>query len=507
MMPSNGSAINDAELRYRTLVEQVPAIVYTELEDPASSQRTRITFMSPQAESLLGYRPQEFMADPDLWDRLLHPDDAERVSLENVHADATGTPFDLEYRMIAHDGTVRWFRDVSRLVEGDGERYWHGVLLDITRQQQAVEEASNAERRYQSLVETLPAVVFIDAADEGATNIYTSPQTYELLGYTVEDWISNPDLWLTLVHPDDLAIVTAAQERHIRLTDHVFDEEYRMIRRDGRVIWVRDIASTVFNDDGVALFAQGFLMDVSARKEAEQVLEASIQREREAAEKMRALDRSRNALLRTLSHDLREPVTAFIGGTSTLEHHGEELSPQERADILGAMRERAQRMNEVITHLLDLDRLGEEVAQTSQHHVDLCALLMEIQDERGLDPSNLQLNCAEASVWADPEAVKSIVRHLLDNADRHAPRATVRIAVALVEGGAEISVEDDGPGIPGDMHEAIFEPFRQGDTDAAALGMGVGLAYAHRHAELQGGRIRAEDRPGGGARFVVFLPA
>ena len=507
MMPSNGAVTHDAELRYRTLVEQVPAIVYTELADPSSTGGTRFTFMSPQAEALLGYCAQEFIEDPTLWNHLVHRDDAARVSLENMNADGTGDPFDLEYRMIARDGTVRWFRDVSRLVEDDGGQYWHGVLLDITRQQQALEEASDAERRYQSLVETLPAVVFIDAMDQGATNIYTSPQTYELLGYTVEDWIADPDLWWTLVHPEDVASVTAAQERHAHLTDHVFDEEYRMIRRDGRVIWVRDIASTVFNDDGVALFAQGFLMDVSPRKEAEQVLEASMQREREGAEQLRALDRSRNALLRTLSHDLREPVTAFIGGTSTLEHHGDELSPRERADILGAMRERAQRMNEVITHLLDLDRLGAEAAQTSQHQVDLCALLMEIQGERGLDPSRMQFERAEVSVWADPQAVKSIVGHLLDNADRHAPHAAVVVKLTPADGGGEISIEDDGPGISAGMHEAIFEPFRQCDTAAASLGMGVGLAYAQRHAESQGGHIRAEDRPGGGARFVVFLPA
>jgi signal transduction histidine kinase len=170
------------------------------------------------------------------------------------------------------------------------------------------------------------------------------------------------------------------------------------------------------------------------------------------------------------------------------------------------MRERAQRMNEVITHLLDLDRLGEETAQSSQQQIDLCELVLQITHERDLDPSTMQLACPEASAWADPAAVKAIVGHLLDNADRHAPHATARITVAPAEGGWEIAVEDDGPGLPPGAHEAIFEPFRQGDTDAAGLGMGVGLAYAQRHAELQGGRIRAEDRPGGGARFIVFLP-
>ncbi|MEP7059212.1 MAG: PAS domain-containing protein [Actinomycetota bacterium] len=509
MVPSDASTHpqGDMQLRYRTLLEQVPAIVYTELVDPNAFAGTRITFMSAQAEEILGYPAQAFIDDQTLWDRILHEDDAERVLLESMEADHTGTAFDMEYRMVARDGSIRWFRDVSRLVESEGREYWHGVLIDITGQQQAVQDARDAERRYQSLVETLPAVVFIDAMDRSATNIYTSPQTYDLLGYTVEDWIADPDLWWTLVHPGDAERITAAQERHAELKDHVFDEEYRMIRHDGRVIWVRDIASTVFDDDGVALFAQGLLMDVSARKEAEAVLETSMEREREAAEQLRALDRSRGALLRTLSHDLREPVTAFIGGTNALEQHGQDLSPTERADILAAMRQRAERMNEVISHLLDLDTLGEEVAQTSQREIDLCAVVNQVGSERGLDTSHFQVGCAEALVWADPEAVRAIIGHLLDNADRHAPDAGVRVTVAMKDAGAEIIVEDEGPGIPPGMHDSIFEPFRQGDTEASALGMGVGLAYAQRHAELQGGRIRAEDAPGGGARGIVFLPA
>jgi PAS domain S-box-containing protein len=508
MVPSEASPLHegDLDLRYRTLLEQVPAIVYTEMEETSSAGGTRVTFMSARSEDILGYAPQEFIDDQTLWDRIIHEDDAERVEAENANADVTGAPFDVEYRMVARDGTVRWMRDVSRLVEGVEGRFWHGVLIDITGQQRAMQEARDAELRYQSLVETLPAVVFIDAMDDSATNIYTSPQTFDLLGYTVEDWVADPDLWWTLVHPDDVERITVAQERHALLKDHVFDEEYRMIRRDGRVIWVRDIASTVFDQDGIALFAQGLLMDVSARKEAEKVLETSMERDREAAEQLRALDRSRNALLRTLSHDLREPVTAFIGGTTALEQHGDDLSPSERSEILGAMRERALRMNEVISHLLDLDKLGQEMAQASQHRVDLCALVNQIRSERGIDMVNVEVRCVDVQVWADPDAVRAILGHLLDNTARHAPDSAARLTVAIADGGAEIIVEDDGPGIPAGMHESIFEPFRQGETEAAGLGMGVGLAYAQRHAELQGGRIRSEAAPGGGARFVVFLP-
>src|SRR5207245_2543786 len=107
----------------------------------------------------------------------------------------------------------------------------------------------------------------------------------------------------------------------------------------------------------------------------------------------------------------------------------------------------------------------------------------------------------------DPTMIERIVENLLVNAARHTPVATpIRIGVKARVGGVELSVEDEGPGIPDDLKDVLFESFRQGPGAAPGGGVGIGLSLVKRFAEVQGGSAHVDDRSGGGARFVIWLP-
>ena len=130
--------LNEANARYRALVEQIPAIVYTDVVDESMST----TYVSPQIEELLGITPQEYIADPELWFKQLHPEDKDAALSAYLHGREAGEPFTFEYRLMARDGRVVWFRD-SAVVIHDGRgipAFIHGVMLDIT-------ERKNAEER------------------------------------------------------------------------------------------------------------------------------------------------------------------------------------------------------------------------------------------------------------------------------------------------------------------------------------------------------------------------
>jgi PAS domain S-box-containing protein len=269
---------------YRTLVEQIPCITYTEVHGKAREQRT--TYVSPQASRILGYGPAEFLADPELWRKIRHPADRARVLAAERAAEVTHQPFNAEYRMISRDGRVIWFRDDAVVLEDPetGGTFWQGVMFDVTSEKDAAEQASEAELRYRSLVETLPATVFIDELDERATNIYTSPQTTEMFGYTPQEWKGEPDLWTRVIHPDDLESVMAAQARYEEGGEEgVFDEEYRIVARDGHVVWVRDVAVVVRDREGRRRYSQGFFLDITKQKEAERELLEALARERAAS--------------------------------------------------------------------------------------------------------------------------------------------------------------------------------------------------------------------------------
>jgi diguanylate cyclase (GGDEF)-like protein/PAS domain S-box-containing protein len=126
-------------------------------------------------------------------------------------------------------------------------------------------------RRYRTLVEQLPLVVYVDALDEMSSNIFTSSQVEPLLGYAVSEWLSEPNLFARTLHPDDRDRVLAAHAR-THETKEPLSVEYRLIAKDGRVVWIRDEGVIVFDEGGRPLYLQGYLLDITAEREAQDQL-------------------------------------------------------------------------------------------------------------------------------------------------------------------------------------------------------------------------------------------
>src|SRR3990172_200530 len=220
--------LRDTIARYRSLIEQVPAIVYVEVDDPAHESGFRVTYVSPQSTRIIGYSPEELIADPDIWYRRMPPEDRHRLLNKDKKQPETDT-FHVEYRIVARDGRTVWVRDdAPRVVDGATRTtFWQGVMLDVTEEVLARQQVEDAQRRFQTLVEHLPAIVYVDALDWKATNQYTSPRTAEILGYTAQEWMSDPEIWPRMLHPGDRERVLEAQRRHAESYEPLH-EEYRV---------------------------------------------------------------------------------------------------------------------------------------------------------------------------------------------------------------------------------------------------------------------------------------
>ena len=133
-------------------------------------------------------------------------------------------------------------------------------------------ERLELEHQFRRLVEQLPLTIYVDAIDDNAANLYTSPQIEELLGYTVEEWLEDAELYVKLLHPDDRDRVLQ-EVRASNATGRAFRSEYRLLARDGRTVWFHDESITVTDAEGRALYSQGYLLDITAGKLAEQRLE------------------------------------------------------------------------------------------------------------------------------------------------------------------------------------------------------------------------------------------
>ncbi len=230
----------------------------------------------------------------------------------------------------------------------------------------------------------------------------------------------------------------------------------------------------------------------------------SFQRQREAEAEARRF-------LADASHELRTPLTA-VSGFLQLWEEGEG-TPDERRQALSAMQRETRRMTRLVTQLLTLSRLDAAPAQElHRERVDLAQWVGEHEPTlRALGGSRLTIDATP--VWAsiDADRLVEVLMNLVDNALRHTPpegKVAVHVGPAQ-DGGARIVVDDDGPGIPGDILPHLFERFYRGDAARSRDrgGMGLGLAIVRALVEAHGGHVTANNRPHGGARFTVWLPA
>jgi PAS domain S-box-containing protein len=244
----------------------------------------------------------------------------------------------------------------------------------------------------------------------------------------------------------------------------------------------------------------------------EQLADA-LQREQTATQHLRELDQMKDAFLQAVSHDLRTPLTSVLGIAATLDRGHQLLAASEVRDLLGRLSSNARKLGRLLTNLLDLERLTQgSTLDPDRQRVDLGGLVSRIVKDAGpelLGERPISLETAPVLIAVDAPKVERILENLLANAARHTPAGTpVWVRVQSSAGGALMVVEDAGPGVPAEVRQAIFQPFRQGPTIAAhAPGSGIGLALVVRFAGMHGGRAWVQERPGGGASFHVFLPA
>jgi len=258
--------LRTTEFRYRTLVEQLPLISYV---DGAESAVSKPLYLSPQVKAMLGVNADEWISTPHLYENLIHEGDRQRVLAEKQAAYENGEVLRQEYRMVATDGRIVWVEDQSVPIDPPegGPSFRQGFAIDITERKQAEDDHRRAEVRYRTLVEQLPLAVYIDRVDAMSSNAYTSPQIEPMLGYSTEEWSANPALYVDLLHPEDRERVLEAHAL-THATGEPLRLEYRMLARDGRVVWVHDEARLIADQDGGAPVLQGYLLDVTARMEA-----------------------------------------------------------------------------------------------------------------------------------------------------------------------------------------------------------------------------------------------
>jgi PAS domain S-box-containing protein/putative nucleotidyltransferase with HDIG domain len=266
-------ALQESEAKFRRLVAHLPNVVYVNAVGDASST----LYVSPQIEPLLGYTQQQWLDDPKLWSKTLHPEDRKRVLRQATYTDQTHEPFDMEYRMTAHDGRLVWVHDQLVLVRDlEGKpQFWQGIMLDITERKQA-EEASQEKERLLSEAQRIGQMGSW-SYDIAADTLQYSEEMYRLLDTSPPEFQNSRTDFLSMIYPLDRPLVASWMEE-IKAGREVKPLDFRLFHKNGELRYFQSRGKVRFDSDGEPARFIGTIQDISERKLAEIQIHQHIQR-------------------------------------------------------------------------------------------------------------------------------------------------------------------------------------------------------------------------------------
>jgi diguanylate cyclase (GGDEF)-like protein/PAS domain S-box-containing protein len=250
-----------SSMDYRAILERIPAVTYV----AGFGEAGRWDYVSQQIESLLGYTAEEWLSDPEIWFRQIHPDDRTRALEEEIASKAGGSQLTSEYRMHRRDGRVVWVRDEAVLVFDDQGHalYWQGFLLDITGRKTTEQALGASESRHRQLVDNLPVGIY-RTTPEGEL-LEANRALARILGFPDREALLRADVQTFYVDPSEREQWMAK----ISAEGTVSDFELQLRRTDGAVIWVRDSARVVRDEQERIVCYEGALQDITRQKQAE----------------------------------------------------------------------------------------------------------------------------------------------------------------------------------------------------------------------------------------------
>jgi PAS domain S-box-containing protein len=340
---------------------------------------------------------------------------------------------------------------------------------------------------YRQLIESIPAITHLSRLDPSASTIYISPQVEAVTGYGPSQWLGDRDTWRKLLHPEDRARMLAANDTHVR-TGEPITEEYRLVTRDGRVVWIHEESRVLRDEAGRPVGSQGILLDITARKSAEEELRRRVEAQRGLLDQLTSAQEAERARMARVVHDDAIQVLTAIGVRTELlaaEEHDSTSSAglHKSAD---AVHDAIERLRSLVMELepavLERDGLVRAILLYLRQTEDQDGPSWGVENLLGDEP---------------PSSIRTIAYRIaqegISNVRKHSRARRAGIRFEPSEDGLLVTIHDDGIG---------FDP---SSLDAIPLGH-LGLRAMRERAEVAGGLCEVDSLPGRGTTVRFWLP-
>ncbi len=454
---------------------------------------------------LLGLEPSQGNFSFEDYLEMVHPEDREKLREAAGKAVSDAGSFTLDYRIIRKDTTMRWMHGRGETItDGTGKVVrMRGINQDITERKRSADLLQESEGRFRQLAENIREIFYL-INPEITQMFYISPAYEEIWGRSCESVYENPRSWAEAIHPDDIERVFAEITPRGILVPGKF--EFRILRPNGEVRFIRAQAFPIYNDAGEIYRFAGTAEDITQHRQIEAQLRQS--------QKMEAIGQ----LSGGVAHDFNNLLTVILGHANILaeqnvsgeaaesiaeiRHAGERAANLTRQLLLFA-RKQAMLMknldlNSAVAHTIKmLTRiLGEDI------QLDFCPAHGEltVQADAGMFDQIL-LNLAVNARDAMPKGGRLIIETARVEFDTETAAQSAQIRAGTF---AVITVSDSGSGIPADVLPKIFDPFFT--TKDVDKGTGLGLATVFGIVQQHSGWINVYSEEGSGSTFRIYLP-
>ncbi|MEH8020004.1 PAS domain-containing protein [Rheinheimera metallidurans] len=479
-----------------TLTSQLPGAVYQYQQWPDG--RGAFPYASAAIRSIYGLTPAQVKDDASVVFSKICSEDLPALAHSIERSRQQLTVWQCEYRVRRDDGAIAWIlgkANPERML--DGSTLWHGYIQDITETKQhylQLEQVNQQLHLAQQRLDTASENALIGFWQESLTHdeVWWSPIIYHILGFEQANTVPSVALLRSVVHPDDRQLV--AESDNAALETGTQDVVHRIIRSDGSIRWVHELARVLTNADNEEQFLIGSVQDVTERMQLQQL---------------------KNEFISTVSHELRTPLTSIKGALSLLNSGTLGQLPDTITRLINVAYSNSERLSQLINDLLDIEKLAAGKMNFELQTVSLFAELehtvMNLQPYAHQFTVQLRLEpiASAIQITVDTSRLQQILTNLVSNAIKFSAKdAVVTLNATPTTDSVRIDITDTGVGIAPEFHARVFERFAQADSsnNRQTGGTGLGLAICKELVEKMGGQIGFDSVYGEGSTFYIILP-
>lgn len=456
--------------------------------------------ISKACEKVYGFKQEMFFENPRIWMTLIHPEDLPEVQtnwqLLLAHKKSSS---EVEYRIVRHDGEIRWIRNESKSIADETGRAIRldGISYDITERRKAEKEI----RRLSEAVEQSPVSVVI--ADLEAKIEYVNKAFEETTGYTFAEVIhQNPKIIQSGLTPKE----TYKDFWDTIKSGRIWKGEFLNKRKNGELFWENEIITPILDKNNRVINYLAIKQDITEKKEmTEELIKA-----KDRAEKS---DRLKTEFLQQMSHEIRSPMNVTISLSNLIKDEVCNKVDPEVLEYFEGIDMAGKRLIRTVDLILNTSEMYVGTYEPTFTEVDIFEealkhLKLEFHsfaNKKGLE-FVLSSNVSEPRVTCDKYSVSQVLGNLIDNAIKYTHEGKVEIIVDQnSDNNVLVTVADTGIGISKEFMEKLFEPFTQEERGYSRRyeGNGLGLALVKKYCDLNNAIIEVESEKGRGSKFTV----